>query len=132
MYIKLTDTKSGIHGEVLCDVCAQPIDLDEDCVSLTPHIGTGSECNIAHTTCISSPPARGGVDDDRLERQTGWWEPARGGVAPASGDEVVGAGRFDNAWSQVTKPRRILQSIAEQHRHPVMTEFLKQFNKPHR
>ena len=38
-------------------------------------------------------------------------------------------GRFANHWSQMIKPRHIIQHMAEQNRHPIITDFLRQLKQ---
>jgi hypothetical protein len=65
MHIKLTDIRHHTTGEVLCDICCHPIELDEDCSYLTPdrefpHL----EPLLAHNACFRRAPR---------ERLRGYW-----------------------------------------------------------
>lgn len=40
-----------------------------------------------------------------------------------------GTGRFTDHWTQMMKPRYILQHIADQNRSPVITDFLRQLKQ---
>lgn len=93
MHIRITETRGGISYEVLCDACAQPIDLDEDCDYLTQSKGLRREAKLAHSSCARLP------------------------------------GRFPDHWSQMTKPRYIIQHIADQNRNPIITDFLRQLKQ---
>ena len=56
MYIKLIETKNQRQAEVLCDVCAQAIDLDEDCAYIKPQNNLlNLESRIAHIVCSKRP-----------------------------------------------------------------------------
>ena len=93
MHIRINDTRRDTIYEVLCDVCGEMIDLDEDCDYLTLKNGVRGEAKIAHRPCARIP------------------------------------GRFINHWSQIVKPRHIIQHIAEQNRNPVITDFLRQLKQ---
>lgn len=93
MHIRITDTHRSITYEVLCDVCGQPIDLDEDCDYLTQKSGVRREAKLAHSSCARAP------------------------------------GRFLEHWTQMMKPRYIIQDIADQNRSPVITDFLRQLKQ---
>ena len=93
MHIRITETRGGSSYEVLCDVCGQAIDLDEDCDYLTQSNGVRVEAKLAHSSCARTP------------------------------------GRFTNHWSQMMKPRYIIQHIADQNRSPVITDFLRQLKQ---
>lgn len=88
MHIRITEARRGTIYEVLCDVCGQMIDLDENCDYLTMRGPVRGEAKLAHSTCARIP------------------------------------GRFTNHWSQMMKPRYIIQYIADQNRNPVITDFL--------
>lgn len=56
MHIRITDTHRSITYEVLCNVCGQPIDLDEDCDYLFPQSkGVRGEAKLAHSSCARTP-----------------------------------------------------------------------------
>jgi hypothetical protein len=93
MHIRITETRGGGIYEVLCDVCGQAIDLDEDCDYLTQKSGVRREAKLAHSSCASAP------------------------------------GRFMDHWTQMMKPRYIIQHIADQNRSPVITDFLRQLKQ---
>ena len=94
MHIRITETRGGSIYEVLCDVCGQAIDLDEDCDYLFPQSkGVRREAKLAHSSCARAP------------------------------------GRFTDHWSQMMKPRYILQHMLEQSRSPVITDFLRQLKQ---
>ena len=38
-------------------------------------------------------------------------------------------GRFTNHWTQMMKPRWIIETIADQNRNPVITDFLRQLKQ---
>ena len=88
MHIRIMDTNRAVTYEVLCDVCGQMIDLDEDCDYMTMRGPVRGEAKLAHSTCARIP------------------------------------GRFTNHWSQMMKPRYIIQNIAELSRNPVISDFL--------
>ncbi len=57
MYLKLTDTKREILGEVLCDICYLPIELDEDCSYLFPQEDFPKlEPLLMHNSCYRRAP----------------------------------------------------------------------------
>lgn len=93
MHIRITEARRGTIYEVLCDVCGQMIDLDENCDYLTMRGPVRGEAKIAHSTCARIP------------------------------------GRFTNHWSQMMKPRYIIQYIADQNRNPVITDFLRRLKE---
>ena len=93
MHIQITEARRGTVYEILCDVCGESIDLDEDCDYLTQKNGVRGEAKLAHRSCARIP------------------------------------GRFTNHWSQIIKPLHIIQHIADQNRHPVITDFLHQLKQ---
>ena len=93
MHIRIMDTRHGVTYEVLCDVCGQAIDLDENCDYLTMRNGVSREAKLAHSMCSRIP------------------------------------GRFTNHWSQMMKPRWIIQNMADQNRNPVITDFIRQLKQ---
>lgn len=93
MHIRINEERRGTTYEVLCDVCGEMIDLDEDCDYLTMRGPVRGEAKIAHSTCARIP------------------------------------GRFKNCWSQMMKPRYIIQHIADLNRSPVITDFLRQLKQ---
>ena len=93
MHIRIAEARRGTTYEVLCDVCGEMIDLDEDCDYLTMRGPVRGEAKIAHSTCARIP------------------------------------GRFTNHWSQMMKPRYIIQHIADQNRSPVIIDFLRQLKQ---
>ena len=93
MNIRITETRGGSNYEILCDVCGQAIDLDEDCDYLTQMSGVRGEAKLAHSSCARVP------------------------------------GRFMDHWSQMIKPRYIIQHMADQNRNPVITDFLRQLKQ---
>ena len=93
MHIRITETRGGSIYEVLCDVCGQAIELDEDCDYLTQMNGVRGEAKLAHSSCARVP------------------------------------GRFTDHWSQMMKPRYIIQHIADQNRNPVITDLLRQLKQ---
>lgn len=93
MHIRITEARRGTTYEVLCDVCGEMIDLDEDCDYLTMRNGVSREAKLAHSTCARIP------------------------------------GRFKNHWSQMMKPRYIIENIADLNRNPVITDFLRQLKQ---
>ena len=93
MHIRISEARRGTTYEVLCDVCGEMIDLDEDCDYLTQRNGVITEAKLAHSPCARIP------------------------------------GRFTNHWTQMMKPRHIIQNIADQNRNPVITDFLHQLKQ---
>ena len=93
MHIRITETRRSTIYEVLCDICGQAIDLDEDCDYLTQSKGVPGEAKLAHSSCARAP------------------------------------GRFTDHWSQMMKPRYIIQHMADQNRNPVITDFLRQLKQ---
>ena len=55
MHIRITEARRGTTYEVLCDVCGQAIDLDEDCDYLTMRRPVRGEAKLAHSTCARIP-----------------------------------------------------------------------------
>jgi len=93
MHIRINEERRGATYEVLCDVCGEAIDLDENCDYLTMRNGVSREAKIAHSPCARIP------------------------------------GRFTNHWTQMMKPRWIIQNIADQNRNPLITDLLRQLKE---
>lgn len=55
--------------------------------------------------------------------------PVRGEAKLAHSPSVRIPGRFKNCWSQMMKPRYIIQHMADLNRNPVITDFLRQLKQ---
>ena len=79
MHIRITETRGGSIYEVLCDVCGQAIDLDEDCDYLTQMNGVRGEAKLAHSSCARAPGRapllpEEGVGNAHSNFPLVWWE----------------------------------------------------------
>ena len=114
MHIRITETRGGSIYEVLCDVCGQAIDLDEDCDYLFPQSkGVRREAKLAHSSCARAPGRAPLLPEEGCRE-----------CAKQFPDGVVG-----DHWTQMMKPRYILQHMLEQNRSPVITDFLRQLKQ---